>query len=50
MYQAYEEEDQLFKGYECDNSAQQAGPILIETDKLEEQVLERSMEIYDFFE
>lgn len=40
----------MFKGYDCDNPSQQSGPILIDSDKLEEQIMERSVEIYEAFE
>lgn len=41
VYQSYENTQPYFKGIDCDNSPQ-AGPILVETEKTEEQIQDRS--------
>lgn len=48
VYQSYENTLGFLKGSDCDNNPQ-AGPILSETDKTEEQIQERSFEIYELF-
>ena len=42
VYQSYENTQPDFKGIDCDNSPQ-AGPILVETEKTEEQIQDRSI-------
>lgn len=46
VYQSFENPYEFFKGWECDNHPQ-SGPILVETDKTEEQISDRSFEIYE---
>jgi hypothetical protein len=41
VHQSYENSQAFFKGTDCDNNAQ-AGPILSETEKTEEQIQDRS--------
>lgn len=48
VHQSYENVQSYFKGTDCDNNPQ-AGPILTETEKTEEQIQDRSFEIYDLF-
>ena len=48
VHQSYENVQGYFKGTDCDSN-QQAGPILTETEKTEEQIQDRSFEIYDLF-
>ena len=49
VYQSYENPSFFFKGWECDNIVQ-AGPNLVETEKTEEQIADRSFEIYEALE
>lgn len=48
VYQSYENVQQLLKGVDCDNNVQ-PGPILVDTEKTEEQIQDRSFEIYEQF-
>lgn len=50
VYQTYENTDQFFKNWDCDFVSNPGGPVLIETDKTEEQILDRSFEIYENLE
>ena len=49
VYQSFENPFPFFKGWECDNIVQ-AGPTLVETEKTEEQIADRSFEIYEALE
>lgn len=48
VHQSYENFQAYFKATDCDSNPQ-AGPILSETEKTEEQIQDRSFEIYDLF-
>jgi hypothetical protein len=48
VHQSYENLQPFFKGVDCDNIPQ-SGPILTDTEKTEEQIQDRSFEIYDLF-
>lgn len=49
VYQSYECPTCFFLGWECDYLAG-PGPVLIDTDKTEEQIADRSYDIYESIE
>jgi hypothetical protein len=49
VYQSYECPSEFFRGWECEYVVQ-AGPILSDTEKSEEQITQRSFEIYENIE
>jgi hypothetical protein len=48
VYQSYENSQGYLRGSDCDTNPQ-PGPILSETEKTEEQIQDRSFEIYELF-
>lgn len=48
VHQSYENTKSFFKGVSCDNNPQ-PGPILGDTEKTDEQIQDRSFEIYELF-
>lgn len=48
IHQSFENTTPYFKAVDCDNNPQ-PGPILSETEKTEEQIQDRSFEIYQLF-
>ena len=48
VHQSYENTQRLFQGVTCDNNPQ-PGPILGEFEKTDEQIQDRSFELYELF-
>lgn len=49
VYQSYENTDQFFKNWDCDYVSA-PNSVIVDTDKTEEQILDRSFEIYENLE